>query len=51
MVEVAVRIDTELTDETDIMDYLNVEVNSTDDKVCVDETYVENYYEFFNENE
>ena len=46
MVEVAVCVDTELTDESDIMDCLNVEVNAETNDVSVDEFNVENYYEF-----
>lgn len=46
MVEVAVCVDTKLTDEGDIMDCLNVEVNSDANKVSVDEFHVEDYYEF-----
>ena len=49
MVEVAVCVDTELTDESNIMDCLDIEINSGADEVSVDKFSlfsVENYYEF-----
>lgn len=45
MVDVAVCVDTELTDESNIMDCLDIEINSGADEVSVDKFSVDNYYE------